>query len=120
MSTTTQPTAAPAPSEAAPVTMYRASTRRGPAIEALEVVRETEKTVVIKCAVSVRKPDGLERIKKEGGYWGVVFPTWEAAHEYLQRNADNSVRIRTKNLEHAVAEADFIRAMQKPGEPPPG
>lgn len=94
----------------------------GVRIEPLEVVRETEHTVVYKSPVS---PTGLTRMPKVS-WAGKVFSDWHAARAHLLHEADEKVEHHADLLRKSQMLVNMIRelplpdGLRLPDDPPPG
>jgi hypothetical protein len=72
-------------------------------IEMVEVDRETDSSVFI---------DGYRRAKRSS--YDNFFDTWEDAHAYLLKKAENSASYARRNLEIANGELGNIRGLKNP------
>lgn len=83
-------------------------------IEKVEVVRETEKQVVLLVSRLYSAP--IERKEKKESTNVQYHDTWEAAHAYLMDNAQRAVESARRSLECAKGTLGNIKGLKKPVE----
>lgn len=95
--------------------MIKYKTRNKTDIEAVDVVRETEKCVFVPSVSWGRKWDGksVSREAKISEY-SRYHDTWEEAHVYLLNKLDMRTELLRQRLESAEYDLSYVRAMTKP------
>lgn len=90
------------------MTKYKTGYSR--AIEAVEVIRETEQSVVVLSSWGSKK----ERMERKVNDYHRYHDTWGAAHAFLLERARNKVAYAQDELERAARALAEIEAMKEP------
>jgi hypothetical protein len=92
---------------------YRCRKYSDDKIEAVKVIKSSEKTIVVreKALLGERFSDVRSNINSE---WAHHFRTWKEAHDYLLTKAEHKVDELRVSLERAKGSLGNIRGMKEP------